>query len=372
MKQTLWINNNEADRTYMLEKTEDNHPGIGQAAIEKDWWVSVTLKALFQTDCANYLIFKGGTSLSKGWNLIGNPYQAYLDLSQIENGSFSFYIYDADQDVYAPVTDGQSENPCIPSMYIHPHQAFFMYFNPEGTETTKDFTFDYDLATTTNQTGSYYRGREGQVNYPLVNLFAENERGNHDLTIIELHRPELGGATKVSAMCNANFEIAASYGGDRYGILFTPEGTERVPVHFTTEENGVFTLRWSMYNGDFTSLRLVDNKTGVNYDMLANDHYTFEASTDDYASRFYITYTCTGVDEEVMYESDNFAFFDGSEWVVNGKGQLDVIDMTGRVLYAEQLNNDQNKVNLDGFAKGVYLMRVIDNKVVRTQKIIVR
>ena len=54
----------------MLEKTEDNHPGIGQAAIEKDWWVSVTLKALFQTDCANYLIFKGGTSLSKGWNLI--------------------------------------------------------------------------------------------------------------------------------------------------------------------------------------------------------------------------------------------------------------------------------------------------------------
>ena len=309
---------------------------------------------------------------SKGWNLIGNPYQAYLDLSQIDNGSFSFYIYDADQDVYAPVTDGQSENPCIPSMYIHPHQAFFMYFNPEGTETTKDFTFDYDLATTTNQTGSYYRGREGQVNYPLVNLFAENERGNHDLTIIELHRPELGGATKVSAMCNANFEIAASYDGDRYGILFTPEGTERVPVHFTTEENGVFTLRWSMYNGDFTSLRLVDNKTGVNYDMLANDHYTFEASTDDYASRFYITYTCTGVDEEVMYESDNFAFFDGSEWVVNGKGQLDVIDMTGRVLYAVQLNNEQNRVNLDGFAAGVYLLRVIDNKVVRTQKIIVR
>ena len=70
MKPTLWINNNETDRTYMLEKTEENHPGIGQAAIEKDWWVSVTLKALFQTDCADNLIFKGGTSLSKGWNLI--------------------------------------------------------------------------------------------------------------------------------------------------------------------------------------------------------------------------------------------------------------------------------------------------------------
>ncbi len=127
-----------------------------------------------------------------------------------------------------------------------------------------------------------------------------------------------------------------------------------------------------MQNGNFTSLRLIDNKTGVNYDMLANDSYTFEASVDDYSSRFYITYTVTGVDEEVVFDSNSFAFFNGSEWVINGKGRLDVIDMTGRVLYAAQLNSDQNKVNLDGFAKGVYLLRVIDNKVVRTQKIIVR
>lgn len=70
MKQILWINNNDTDRSYMLEKTEESHTGIGQAAIEKDWWVSVTLKALFQTDCAESLIFKGGTSLSKGWGLI--------------------------------------------------------------------------------------------------------------------------------------------------------------------------------------------------------------------------------------------------------------------------------------------------------------
>ena len=304
---------------------------------------------------------------NKGWNLVGNPYQAYLDLTKVGTGTY--YIYDADQNVYAPVTNGQSENPCIPSLYIHPHQGFFMYSSTDNNT----ITFDYaDGATTSSETGSYFRGNEEKVNYPLVNLFAENQRGNRDLTVIELHRPELGGATKVMSMLNSNFQIAASLDGQNYGILFTPEGTERVPVRFKTEENGTFTLRWSTHNGDFTSLRLIDNITGVNYDMLANDHYTFEASTEDYASRFYITYTCTGVDEEVTYDSDNFAFFDGSEWVVNGKGQLDVVDMTGRVLFTEQLNNDQNRVNLNGFAQGVYLMRVIDNKVVRTQKIIVR
>ena len=66
----LWLNNDLVDRLAMLQQTEIGHPGINQVAIEKDWWVTVTLKALFQTDCYESLIFKGGTSLSKGFNII--------------------------------------------------------------------------------------------------------------------------------------------------------------------------------------------------------------------------------------------------------------------------------------------------------------
>lgn len=40
------------------------------SAAEKDWWVVHTLAAIFSMECANALIFKGGTSLSKGWNVI--------------------------------------------------------------------------------------------------------------------------------------------------------------------------------------------------------------------------------------------------------------------------------------------------------------
>ena len=307
---------------------------------------------------------------NKGWNLVGNPYQAYLDLTKVTSTKNQFYIYDAEQGLYVPYTVGQSANSVTPSRYIHPHQAFFMY----SAEASSEYVFNYAWATAdkAEDGSSYFRGEENQLNYPLVNLFAENQQGNRDLTIIEFNRPELGGASKVKGLHNVDFKIAASLDGLDYGILFTPEGTERIPVHFQTEQDGTYTLTWDMQNGDFTSLRLIDNKTGVNYDMLANDSYTFEASADDFTSRFYITYTVTGLDEEVVFDSNSFAFFNGSEWVINGKGRLDVIDMTGRVLYAAQLSSDQNRVNLDGFAKGVYLLRVIDNKVVRTQKIIVR
>ena len=44
--------------------------GITAKAIEKDWWVTLTLKALFESAFAKHLVFKGGTSLSKCWKLI--------------------------------------------------------------------------------------------------------------------------------------------------------------------------------------------------------------------------------------------------------------------------------------------------------------
>lgn len=40
------------------------------SAAEKDWWVVHTLAIIFSMECAGALIFKGGTSLSKAWNLI--------------------------------------------------------------------------------------------------------------------------------------------------------------------------------------------------------------------------------------------------------------------------------------------------------------
>ena len=43
---------------------------IKENAVEKDFWVSMVLKAIFNLPYSDCLVFKGGTSLSKGWNLI--------------------------------------------------------------------------------------------------------------------------------------------------------------------------------------------------------------------------------------------------------------------------------------------------------------
>jgi Nucleotidyl transferase AbiEii toxin, Type IV TA system len=54
--------------------------GMTPFAVEKDWWVSLTLNIIFQMDIAKHLVFKGGTSLSKAWKLI-NRFSEDIDLA---------------------------------------------------------------------------------------------------------------------------------------------------------------------------------------------------------------------------------------------------------------------------------------------------
>ena len=65
----LWQHLPAAERQASVQATARDK-NIDDRAVEKDWWVTVILKALFNTECGPFLLFKGGTSLSKGWGLI--------------------------------------------------------------------------------------------------------------------------------------------------------------------------------------------------------------------------------------------------------------------------------------------------------------
>lgn len=58
------------ERQLELLSQASSRSGLPAMAIEKDWWVTLALKAVFQTPWADAMVFKGGTSLSKSWGLI--------------------------------------------------------------------------------------------------------------------------------------------------------------------------------------------------------------------------------------------------------------------------------------------------------------
>ena len=125
-----------------------------------------------------------------------------------------------------------------------------------------------------------------------------------------------------------------------------------------------------MQNGNFNTMYLIDNLTGETTDMLRESSYNFMTSPHDYLTRFYIVFDVTDVDEFVDDEDDSFIYFNGSGWVVEGQGHLDVVDVTGHVLYSTELVDNTTEVNLNQYAKGVYLMRLTTEHTQRTQRIV--
>lgn len=67
----LWQNSLSKAEKIALSQRIAGATGMDERAVEKDWWVVAVLKALSMTQYAHLMSFKGGTSLSKGWNLIG-------------------------------------------------------------------------------------------------------------------------------------------------------------------------------------------------------------------------------------------------------------------------------------------------------------
>ena len=64
-----WFRLTDRNRLNIFLQTAEKKL-LHESAVEKDWWVVQTLTAVFSMKYANILVFKGGTSLSKGWNLI--------------------------------------------------------------------------------------------------------------------------------------------------------------------------------------------------------------------------------------------------------------------------------------------------------------
>lgn len=306
-------------------------------------------------------------------NLIGNPYQSYLDFKKFCDGNSNIeHTYGTREDggkKYIFYTYGESD-PTDASQFIHPHQGFFVKVTAGYGSYMLNFTDAMRVAGTASSLSSPYRS---DVNYPLVILNCYDPEGDYDKTKIEVNRPELGGGSKMHNLHNGNAKIYASFEGNDYQTLFTPEGVNEVPVRFEAMEDGVYTIKWETHNGNFHYLHLIDNLAGTDTDCLSKSEYKFEGKTSDYHSRFKLVFGCVGIEENDDSESDtNFAFINGEELFINGAGDLYMFDITGRCVMSTRTAGEQASVSLPKVSAGVYLLRLEGGEQVKIQKIIIQ
>lgn len=82
-----WFKLSEEDRRIIINQVSAK-TGLLPVAVEKDLWVMIALQAIFSTEIAPHLVFKGGTSLSKAWGII-ERFSEDIDLA-IDRSFFGF------------------------------------------------------------------------------------------------------------------------------------------------------------------------------------------------------------------------------------------------------------------------------------------
>lgn len=273
-----------------------------------------------------------------GLNLIGNPYPCNVTINK------PFYRLEGGTALATLATD------C--SIAIAPMEGVFVC--ADGPETVS-----FTKAPTTSTTG----GRNLLSMRVSRNRSSKDDRVETDNAIVRFGE----GSLLRKLVLNPDLpQIYVAQDGADYAIV-NAEAEGELPVSFRAATNGSYTFSVAAEGVTMRYLHLIDLKTGADVDLLQTPYYTFTAQTTDYESRFRLLFA-TG--SSTSSETGNFAYYNGSQWMVSneGKATLQVVDMMGRVLSSQNINGNA-ELNLNQ-AQGVYVLRLINNNEIKTQKII--
>lgn len=268
----------------------------------------------------------------KGWNLIGNPftYKAYA--------SQSYYVLNEAGNAMDPIPASQASA-------IDPCTGIMVKALGEGERVT--------FGKTTS------RINKGILR---LNVASANRTAASDCAIVSFNTND---ALQKFVFKADLPKLYIPQENAEYAIVVANTQDE-VAVNFKATQEGSYTLCVNPNEISMEYLRLIDNLTGVETDLLATPAYTFKARPTDYASRFRLAFKAKdGSDSD-------FAFFNGSEWMIDNAGEavLQLVDLTGRMVSTIQLTG-MASVRFDQ-PTGVYVLRLINAKDMKTQKIIIK
>lgn len=172
-----------------------------------------------------------------------------------------------------------------------------------------------------------------------------------------------------------NTQIYFPQDGEKFAAYTMENAVGEMPVNFKVAQDGTYTITVSAKDASY--LHLIDNMTGDDVDLMATSSaghgsYTFSARTTDYASRFKLVFSMTGVDENMAETA--FAYLSNGSLIVNDVepgSTLQIMDALGRTVRNGQFGGS-NTIGVQDLKAGVYVLRLVDGEKVMTQKIVIK
>ena len=297
----------------------------------------------------------------KGFNLVGNPYacDAYLSL-YAQSGDEEQAIA---QPTFLRLTQGGSEFLSTTGSCVTVEAGEGIFVSIPDSYESHEPKYDYFARFSMNQP------QNAAPSQALDITVSEAERGASVINNAIVCFGE-GFNTEKFMLNPENTKIFIPQNGKEYGAVSTSSTSGEIPVSFKAAKNGSYTITVNTENVEAEYMHLIDNLTGADIDLLAaastsSASYTFDARTDDYASRFKLVF---GVKDENSEASENFAYISNGEIIVSNEGRatLQVIDVMGRIVSSEEINGEC-RISTNGMTAGVYILNLNG----KTQKIVV-
>ena len=251
-------------------------------------------------------------------------------------------------------------------------------YNGYATISNVDGSYDYHTSGTIKVGDGFFviaTGSAPNMTYGTSTRNVKKEKHNSldlivssfygvDNAIINLDNNEDQGFKKINNLNEDISEIFIEKDGVSYGIYSFDENTNEVQVSFQANKIGEHTISINP-DGEFEYIILVDKFSGVETDML-KDNYTFRVmSTETTRNRFTVKFC-----KKTKDVTENFAYQSGNELIINGEGQVQIIDMMGRIVYSNNIK-DSHHININKFNKAAYIIRLTNGIENKTQKIVV-
>ena len=154
--------------------------------------------------------------------------------------------------------------------------------------------------------------------------------------------------------------------GQDFAVAFADNQAE-MSVNFKAANDGTYSINIETEDLELDYLHLIDNMTGSDVDLLITPSYSFEAKTCDYVSRFRLLFApiCENVDDD-----NAFAYINNGNIIINNEGEasLQIVDMMGRVVVCTDVVRN---ISTNEMVPGVYVLRLINDEKVQTQKIVI-
>jgi hypothetical protein len=341
----------------------------------------------------------GGTD---GWNLIGNPYVSAVDLGPVTGSigpGWTWASADIDPSVYItkPTTGtaggrvwmtynwstGASTNGG--SRYIGPQQGFWVHHSL-ADQLSKTISIN-NSARVINSVGF--------VKDEIASLLRINatdlQTSNSDEVLVAFNdNTTLGYDGEYDVLKGMNgaglpdlyFPIVGTDETNKLAQNWVPfTGINQVvPLNFTCEANGDFNINASNIESFPVGTVIYLEDISRNYWQNLNDNptfrLTFTAGNGDKHFNLHFTYPFMGVDNKNIEQFQIYSF-EQNFYVKNvlggdTKGKVELVDMTGRTVYRATLDNTLINKFWPNVVEAYYVVRVITDAKVYTQKVYIQ